>query len=171
METIEKLEIVKGGPYRFIGKSMYVRAGSSDEFCFFILGVNWIWEKLDKINEYATVDNSNACLVTWDKYDDKSELMGYTAGRFMKADTPVPEDMDYFDIPEGYIGKCIVRNGDAQKILKDEAQKQGYEAATHIWHAEIYPSHQQCLDIAALRHENLGDYSFGSYIPCNKKDN
>ena len=170
MAEIKKLEIVKSESCRFIGKSMYVRAGDSDEFCFFILGVKWIWERLNEMSDYATDDTYNACLVTWDKYDEKSQLMGYTAGRFMKADTPVPDGMDYFDIPEGYVGKCIVRGGDAQKILKDETQKQGYEAATHIWHAEIYPSHQQCLDIAALKHENLGDYFFGSYIACNKKD-
>ena len=169
MATIEKLEIVKDGPYKFIGKSMYVRAGKSDEFTFFILGVTWIWKKLDDLSTYATDDSHNACLITWDKYEQKSQLMGYTAGRFMKADTPVPDGMDYFDIPEGYIGKCIVRNGDAQRILRDEATKQGYEAATNIWSAEIYPSYQQCLDIAALKHDKLDDYSFGAYISCNKK--
>jgi hypothetical protein len=65
--------------------------------------LDWVFKAIDGLKEYATEDIHDAALVTWDKYDEKNRLMGYTVGRFMKVDTPVPDNMDYIDIPEGYI--------------------------------------------------------------------
>jgi len=154
-------EIVKCGPYRFVGKSMYVRAGQSDEFCEFALwgpGHKWVYPKIDGMKEYATDDIHDAALIHWDKYDDKNKLMGYTIGRFMKADAPVPENMDYIYIPEGYIAKGFVY-GDidsAIKMLRDEIERDGvYKEVGGIWSAEIFPYR--------LTDKNK---FHGFYVPC-----
>lgn len=168
--VLEKFEVIKSEPYRFIGKSFYGRAGKSDELCGAVWGLDWVFEALDNLKEYATNDIHDAALVTWDKYDDKNQLMGYTVGRFMQADTPIPDDMDYIDIPEGYIAKGFIRGGNdsiAQKMLKEEINKQGiYEAATWIWSAEIYP------DRIVDSQKDFNIRTFGSYIACVlKSDN
>ena len=56
----------------------------------------------------------------------KTELLGYTVGRFMKSDTPVPEDFDYIDIPEMYVAKGWVREKglDIEKMVMDEIERQ-----------------------------------------------
>ena len=142
-----KFQIAEHEPFRFIGKSMYVRAGASDGYCAFaLLNQNWIFDVLEGISEHA-VDIYDAAFVTWDKYDEKNQLMGYTVGRFFKAETPVPNDMDYFDIPKGCIGKCFgPDDADAQQPLKEEAERQGYRAATWIWHAEVLAGKQTKLN-------------------------
>jgi len=116
--TPEGYVITKGGPYRFIGKSMYARAfGNSHEiFTNFweTKSCERVFEELDKLSEYASDQKHDAALFTWELYnpDERegnggtkhgpNEFMGYTVGRFMKAGTPVPENMDYVDIPEKY---------------------------------------------------------------------
>ena len=143
--TLGKFEVVKCGPFRFIGKTMYARAGKSGDLCgalFHGYG-DWVFKTLDGMKEYATEDIHNAALVAWDKYDEKNKLMSYTIGRFMKADTPVPEDMDYFDLPEGYVVKGFISEADDRKayeLVREEVKRQGkYVAASWIWSAEIYP--------------------------------
>ena len=147
---MENFEITNCGPYRFIGKAMFVRAGKSGELCgaLFETCGGWVFEKLDGMKEYATSEIHNAAFLDWSKYDDKNQLMGYTIGRFMKADTPVPEDMDYIDIPEGLITKIFIEGdvegdvtGDACKMLRDEIERQGiYRPSGKLWwSAEIYP--------------------------------
>ena len=143
--VLEKFEVVKCGPFRFIGKTMYARAGKSGDLCgalFHGYG-DWVFKTLDGMKEYATEDIHNAALVAWDKYDEKNKLMSYTIGRFMKADTPVPEDMDYFDLPEGFVVKGFISEEDHDKayaLVREEVKRQGkYVAASWIWSAEIYP--------------------------------
>ena len=116
--TPEGYEIAKCGPCRFIGKSIYARAfGYSHE----IFSNYWetesckrVFEELDKMSEYASDHKHDAALFTWESFNSEervgngntlhgpNQFMGYTVGRFMKAGTPVPENMDYIDIPEEY---------------------------------------------------------------------
>ena len=116
--TAEGYQIVKVGPCRFIGKSIYARAfGYSHEiFSNFweTKTCKWVFEELDKLPEYAGDHKHDAAFMTWESYNGgeregnggtthgPNQFMGYTVGRFMKAGTPVPENMDYIDIPENY---------------------------------------------------------------------
>ena len=163
---LEKFEVVKWEPRRFIGKSVYVRAimDTRDPTVFHsgtICGAlweqsDWIFKALDGLKEYATDDFHNVGLTTWERYEGKNQLFGYTVGRFMKADTPVPDFMDYIDIPEIYVAKgtksgkidlvskwstgeylCIV--GCDECWIYDEAGRQGYDRASGIFVAEAYP--------------------------------
>jgi predicted transcriptional regulator YdeE len=165
---MEKSEVVKCGPYRFIGKSFYGRAGQSDELCGAVWELDWVFKAIDGLKEYATEDIHDAALVTWDKYDEKNKLMGYTVGRFMKADTPVPDNMDYIDIPEGYIAKGFIRGGNdsiAKQMLIEEIKRQDiYEAATWIWSAEIFPNR------VADSQKDFNVRTFGCYIACELKN-
>ena len=150
MASLDKFEIVKCGSYRFIGKAMFVRAGKSDELCgaLFEKCGDWVFEKLDGMQEYATDKIHNVAFLDWSRYDEKNQLMGYTIGRFMKADTPVPEDMDYIDIPEGLVAEMFVEGdvegdvtGDACKMLREEIKRLGiYKPSGKLWwSAEVYP--------------------------------
>ena len=103
MAILEKLEFEQFGPYRFIGKSVYARIGS--ESSGEIFGNLWnmkkcIFEKIDRLADFATAEVNDVALLTGDKYDDEKQLLGYTIGRFMKPDTPVPDKLDFFDIPD-----------------------------------------------------------------------
>ena len=138
MATFDKFEIVKSEPYRFIGKSIFI--GNKGSFGCFDLPQGsylesgcaetlhgrvlheYLWSRsdgifkvLDELKEYATDEVHNVALFTWDKYEDKHALYGYTIGRFMKADTPVPPDMDYYDIPAGYLAKGFVKMENVEK--------------------------------------------------------
>jgi len=115
--VFEKFEVVKSEPYRFIGSSVYIgnkapgEWPSNNRMLFDIHDSiwelkNWVFTELDKLKEYASDETHNAVLVTWEKYDDKNQLYGYYIGKFMKADTPVPNGMDYFDVNEDYFAKA-----------------------------------------------------------------
>ena len=175
--TLDKFEITQFGPYRFIGKSVYARAGGfcvttkqSDIFGGLWKNSAWIFEALDNLKEYATDEVHNAALLTWEKFDEKSKLLGYTVGRFMKADTPVPEGMDYFDIPATFVGKGWVKAEptDNTSFLKTDEltekaiTQQNYNATSWKWSAEVYPAKKSAPD------EN-GGLRYGTYINCEKQ--
>lgn len=108
MAKLEKLEFERFGPYKFIGKSVYARTGSKNSGQIFgnLWSMKkWIFEKIDRLADFATSEVNNVALLTGDKYDEEKRLLGYTVGRFMKPDTPVPDEMDFFDIPDMYVAK------------------------------------------------------------------
>ena len=108
MSNLLKFEVKKHEAMRFIGKSVYFRAGHGCGDIWFhdVLQENcgWVFEQLDEMKEHRSGIANRALLLTWDKYCEKTHLLGFTSGRFMKAGTPVPDGMDYFDIDEGYMG-------------------------------------------------------------------
>jgi len=157
---MEAFEIVKHEAYKFIGKSVYFRAG---EPCgdvwfhdFLYENAKWMWTKLDEMSEYATDITNQAALLTWDKYCEKSQLLGFTYGRFMKADTPVPRGMDYFDIPAGNIGVGIFDNwdeGDHEHMVSKSIQQSGeYKAASWKYQGELL----------------YGNEKYGFFVACEK---
>ena len=75
---LENLEIVKCGSYRFVGESVYKgnKRGGEGTFDFMWRHSDWVFEELDAMKEYASDIVHNAALITWDKYDNKSELFG-----------------------------------------------------------------------------------------------
>jgi len=164
MADLVKCEIVKFGPCRFIGKSVYARAifeGGEDALhSGMVFGGmwrqrDWISNTPDGLKDFATDVKHNVALLTWEKYDDKNQLEGYTVGRFMRADTPVPNQMDYVDIPEMYVAKAIVKGeidlikrretgeffdmiGGAENWGHEEIKRQGIYHYNHIFLAEVY---------------------------------
>jgi len=133
-------EIVKSEPYRFIGKAVYVRndwstAGKIVQMVW--SAKEWIFSTLDKMTEYHTDMPYGGGLYIWDKYEDKNKLIGYIIGKFMKADTPVPKDMDYYDIPAGYIAKGWggYVEGDIKTVLKHSAE---YKDGSSVWGGEVF---------------------------------
>jgi len=178
-------EVVKHNPYRFIGKSVYVNVFFSDEKTFEeIRGLlwkqnDWVFAELDKLQEYASDESLNAALCTWEIYSDDekqsngvkvgaTQLMGYTVGRFMKTGTPVPENMNYIDIPEGYIAKGWLigfrkyhdGTGPVQLdgFIRDAVGSQGYYEASYRFAAEIY-----------TKPDDNGLLSYGYYCSCIPK--
>lgn len=187
--TAEGYEIVKAGPYRFIGKSIYARAfGQSHD----VFGSFWgteqckqVFEELDRMPEYASDEKHDTALLTWDLFDWEGRkgnddivhgancFLGYTVGRFMKADTPVPENLDYIDIPETYIARSwydipeiYVKRGvyedgdlDTEGKLRTALEQQGlYESMHWKFMAEVYPGKNES-----------NKAGFGYYIACRPK--
>ena len=164
---IINFEIAPFGPYRFIGKSVYFgnKKGLAEFGIFDYMWKHrdWVWGKLDNVTEYNSDESHNAALVTWDRYDDKNQLLGYSVGRFMQADTPVPDGLDYIDIPETHLAKGWWRKecdegkwfayGDAW--VNDEINRTGeYMAAGWKFMAEVHPVSKDGLPL------------IGAYIPC-----
>ena len=178
VEGMERFEIVKFGPYRFIGKSVYFgNKKGLEEFGIFDYMWDrreWVFNELDGIKEYNSDEPHNAALVSWDRYDEKNQLLGYSVGRFMKAGTPVPDGLDYIDIPETYLAKAWWRadNADGRRggpknlgkwfaykdaLVSEEIDRTGtYKSAHWIFMAEVHPD-QPAGD---------GLHSIGTYIPC-----
>ena len=168
MGKMINFEIVKFGPYRFVGKSVYARAGMAcgpnASFAGYLWdNSDWVFEELDKLPEYAVPEEfAGAAFLTWEKYCDKTKLLGYTIGRIMKADTPVPElphgveGLDYFDIPETYVakGQFDEETGNEEGLV-DEAIKNdgGYIPRSDKFMVETGP-----------------EDSHYYYIACDKKD-
>jgi hypothetical protein len=121
----------------------------------------WIFNTLDKMTEYHTDMPYAGGLYMWDKYDNKNQLIGYIIGKFMKADTPVPKDMDYFDIPEGYIAKGWggYVEGDIKDILKNSEE---YKDMSSVWGGEVF------TDFDSLGNGVNVDGTAGYFISCRQ---
>jgi len=173
MAKLERFEIVKFGPYRFVGKSVYARSGQSGEIFGGLWGSSdWIFKRLDSIsmNEYASDITDDVGFMTFDKYDEQKKLLGYTVGRFMKADTPVPpelagteQEMDYIDVPVIYMAKGFVsKAGDewqnVEKLTYEAIGQQTKYIADGKFLAEIYGNN---FEESSL---------FGYYVSCKEKE-
>ena len=157
-------EITTLPPRRFIGKSFYGRMGKCGEFCAAALKLDWVFEKINALADFATEDIYDAALVHWDKWDEKNKLMGYTVGRFMAADTPVPEDMDYIDIPETLVGRLFILGGNeniAIETLRKEFDRLGYRE-TWQFEGEIFTNRE------ARKVNQTSNHIYGAYLPCEK---
>ena len=156
-----KFEIVKHGSYKFIGKSVYARAymqcGDAWFHDFLYENTNWMRGKLNEMKKYNSDITANAALMTWDKYCEKTKLLGFTYGKFMKPDTPVPDGMDYFDIDEGYMAKGLFdhwEDGSHESMVRAEIEKQGeYNECSWRFTGEL----------------DYGDGNYGFFISCDKK--
>ena len=169
MAKLDKIEFEQFGPYRFIGKSVYARAGV--EHSGIIFGTMWgiskpIFDTLDSLKDYATKETHNVALLTFDKYDEQKKLLGYTVGKFMKADTPVPDGMDYFDIPAIHMAKGWVSGefddmiANAEGLTAEAVKQHGKYEATWEFLAEVYTPDT---------HPTEGEHSvLGYYISCKE---
>jgi hypothetical protein len=157
-------EVVNMEPCRFIGKSFYGRMGKCNEFCAAAIKLDWVFNIIDDMKEYATDDKYDAALVHWEKWDEKNKLMGYTVGRFMKSDTPVPEDMDYIDIPETLVAKYFIKGGNenvAIEMLRAEFERGGiYKDASWKYEGEIFTNRE------ARKNNETSNHIYGAYLPC-----
>ena len=167
---LENFEVVKCGPYRFIGKAVYVRndwgnphSATGEIVQSVWKAKDWIFKTLDDMTEYTTLEPYGAGLYIWDKYEEKNQLTGYIIGKFMKADTPVPNGMDYFDIPEGYIAKGW--GGYVEGEVKDILRKsEVYNDASWFWGGEVFN------DFESLGNGINVDGLSGYFIWCTLKE-
>ena len=170
MAVLEKIEFEKFGPFRFIGKSVYARAGanySGQIFGGLWSNSAWIFEALDNLSDYATDEIHNVALITGDKYDEQKKLLGYTVGRFMKPDTPVPDGMDFFDIPVMFVAKGWLSGKfddmitSAEGLTADAINQQEKYVGTWEVTAEVYTKD-------TVPDDNVSSV-LGYYIGCKEK--
>lgn len=131
---------------RFIGKD--VKDGGGEAY-----GAMWgksgeFMPTLDAMTEYATLLTDPCALMHFSnlKHDDPGGQMHYLVGKFMRADTPVPDGFDYWDIAETMIGLGIVYGefndaiSKAMMIVHDKIVEDGYAITypDNYFHAEVY---------------------------------
>ena len=175
--TLENFEIVKCGPYRFVGGCVYVGnkgyylggkgAGQEDNLSECIWNhSDWVFAMLNDLKEYASDEIHSVSLAAWDRYDEKNQLFGYYIGRFMQPGTPVPPDLDYFDVTAEYIAKAWWKGkrgeglgtfwGGGAGFVMDEVNRTGlYKDLGWVWEAQVFPEPD----------EN-GETLVGAYVPC-----
>jgi hypothetical protein len=181
MKKLNEVEVVSFGPYRFIGKSVYARAFgekySEKIFDWLRKNSSEICEQLDGLKEYVTDEINITALITFEKFDWEKELVGYTIGKFMKANTPVPKGMDYFDIEATSAGKgwitCKITDdiyqmtdkaAELTKIAVNETTEYA-ETSGGKWYAEIFPLGYPNNMVT----DDNGNIICGSYTSCEKK--
>ena len=180
---LDKFEVAEEfGPYRFIGKSVYCRAWQDNtiaiqrgtwKYC------DWVFETLDNMKEYASDVVYNCSLWTFEKFDNEKQLMGYTIGRFMKANTPVPEGMDYFEIEATAVAKGLTEGkiedfNSFDRINKGFPsgkptfdaieERTNYEEASSKWSATVCP-------VGFLKNplpDINGKYYAGPFVPVKQ---
>jgi hypothetical protein len=180
-----KFTIAKNfGPYRFIGKTLYIRAWQETSIAIERASwhvCDWVFKALDAMTEYSSDQVNNHALFTWERFDDKNQLMGYTIGRFMKAGTPVPDGMDYYDIDAATVAqgwavgtidevRCLdqVHNdlyGKTGAPTFAALAEAGYDEQCRLWSAQAFPvgypkNPKPCGD---------GKYYVGNFVPCVRK--
>jgi len=167
---LENFEIIKCQSYRFIGKAVYVRndwgnqhAHTGEIVQSVWLAKDWIFKTLDEMTGYIANDMPYAGgIYMWDRYEERYPLQGYIIGKFMKADTPVPDGMDYFDIPEGFVAKGWggYVEGEVKDILRNSEE---YADASWFWGGEVFNNFESLGN--GINVDNLSGY----FISCTKK--
>lgn len=168
MAKLEKFEISEFGPYRFIGKTVYAAPGSGE-----IFGELWgnskeIFVTLTRLSEYASDETCNVAYMNW---NTEKNLLGYTVGRFMRPDTPVPDGLDSVEIPNQFVAKSLVSGefddmiGKAPELTERAIKEQ--DEFDIAWDekfigAEVYPKE----NIPAAGVDSVLAY----YIPCKKRN-
>jgi hypothetical protein len=117
---------------------------------------NWeqLWERsgeympiLDELAAQYGTDITVPCSMMHHNGHDVDSENHYLAGRFFKADTPVPDGYDYYDVPTEYAAYAVYTTdkydgslGAAYFATRDKALADGvgipYPQA--YWHTEVY---------------------------------
>jgi len=179
MATLEKIEIVKIEACRFIGKSVYARCGPQNSG--FIFGGMWcnsdfIFKKLDDLRDFSTSETHKMALLTFDKYDEVKKLLGYTIGKFMKAETPVPEGLDYFDYPDMYLAKILIKGkfddaiSNASRIATEALNSQSEYVRTCDGCKKVCDLCYFEVEVYYSLPDDSDSYVLGYYFPCKIKD-
>lgn len=168
---MESIKYLKLPALRFIGKD--VRARGPDA------GMQYgnMWAKssefmpiLDNMLEYASEITDPCALMHHDNMDADQDNMHYIVGRFMKADTPVPEGYDYKDLPESNVAFAIYYGEFSDMISKIYAltrdkilcDEKGIPYPVGYFHAEVYVKDNIPKDGVISK--------MGYIFSCNKSD-
>jgi hypothetical protein len=142
MANLERIEVVKCGPYRFIGKVVYFRNDWGNEGSQTAalqtsvwIAKKWIFETLDAMTEYIATDMPyGGGLYMWDRYDDRSQLQGFIA--------------------KGWGGYC-------ENELYAKLNESNEYIRSGFWNSEVYPNFESL---------GKGDYAAGYFTCCTLKD-
>lgn len=166
MAKLEKFEITEFGPFKFIGKTVYAPPGSGEIFGGLWENSKEIFDALDCLTEYATEEICNVAYMNW---NTEKNLLGYTVGRFMGLDTPVPDGLNSIDIPKQFVAKSLISGefddmiDKASELTETAIKEQSeYDIAWNekFMGAEVYP--KENIPTAGI------DSVLAYYIPCKK---
>lgn len=142
-------------------------------------GEDWgaLWERsagflptLDALREKYAAGVSEPCSLLHSGGKEVGIEEHFLAGYFFKADTPVPEGYDYYDVETERIGYAVyvtdnigVDMENAYVITRDRILGEGFFVPypQGYWHAEVYTNGRP--------HD--GEYRFGYMFPVIDRDN
>ncbi len=166
MPKLEKFEIAEFGPFRLIGKTLYAPPHSGELFGDLWGNSKAVFAAIDKLAGYSTDETSDIAYLNWDA---EKGLLGYTVGRFMKINTPIPDGLDHIDIPAQFVAKSLVSGefsdmiSEAPKLTEEAIKKQ--DTYTIAWSEKFVGAEVYTKDTIAKE----GIHSvLGYYIPCKK---
>lgn len=142
--TAESFEYIRLGKVRFIGIDAW-RTGEEWDVMWKRSGD--FMPALDALAADYGTDIKLECSMMHHNGHEVDSENHFLAGRFFKADTPVPDGYDYYDVPTEYAAYAVYTTGrydgplDAayyttrDKILADGV---GIPYPQAYWHAEVY---------------------------------
>lgn len=144
-ESIEYLDLP---PLRFIGKDVIASGPDAGDAYGRMWGQSASFMPiLEGMQDYAS-SIADPCALMHHDNQEADKQMHYLVGRFMKAGTPVPDGLDYYDLPASSVCRIFYRGE------FDDAISQAYEKTRDTillekhtvpypvgyFHAEIYPA-------------------------------
>ncbi|MCL1887830.1 MAG: hypothetical protein FWF96_03035, partial [Kiritimatiellaeota bacterium] len=152
--TLESIRYIPLTASRFIGKTV-IATGLPPHEAGQKYGEMWgrsgaFMPALDALFvEHGLAEISDPCaLMHFNNlhFDEPDGFMRYVVGKFFKADTPVPDGFDHWDMPATTVALAIVRGefedmiGNAHKRTMEKLHTDGYEVIypQNFFQAEVY---------------------------------
>jgi len=166
--------------FKFIGKSAYISLKDSSLDIGHSMTQEEIFNILNGMDEYTTNEKNPATLITYEKWDDKTNFYTATVGKFMKSNTPVPDGMECFDIVST-VGKGWFKtkpqnnefswddylfDGANMDLVKEAITQKGYKETSWMWHVDVLPMGYP----TSVYTDDEGYAYYAICISCEKND-
>lgn len=145
---VESIDYLVLPPLRFIGKDVIASGPDAGDAYGNMWGQSGTFMPvLDAMQDDASVI-TNPCALMHHNNQEADQQMHYMVGRFMKEGTPVPDGLDYYDLPASTVCRIFYRGEfndaicQAYEKTRDTIlqQKHGIPYPVGYFHAEIYPA-------------------------------
>jgi len=146
---LESIRYINLPATRFIGKGVMASGPDAGQKYGEMWGKSGeFMPALDGMTD-CTTDIADPCALTHfsnRKHDEAGGDMHYIVGKFMKAGTPVPEGLDFWDMAPTTVGLAVVRGefndiiDNAMMMSHDKIVSDGYAITypDNYFHAEVY---------------------------------
>ncbi len=146
--AVQSVEYLSLPAMRFIGKDVVASGPDAGNQYGEMWGKSGAFMPvLNAMTEFATTI-TDPCALMHHNNLDASQQMHYLVGRFMKADTPVPEGFDFYDLPASTVCRIFVTGefdemiGQVYEKTREQILQEHHTVPYPVgyFHAEIYPA-------------------------------
>ena len=145
---VQSVEYLSLPALRFIGKDVVASGPEAGAQYGKMWGESGTFlPALDKLSAYAS-ELTDPCALMHHNNQDATQQMHYLVGRFMKADTPVPDGFDFYDLPASrvcrvyVVGEFNAMISQAYALTRDRILADHHKVPYPLgyFHAELYPA-------------------------------